>query len=292
MSSKVYFRGSREQARAIVYQLAAILTGKVRDANNIAKGVFLAIGFAALSDIKADFIRKSRGAVGEDGTKWPPLSPEYLAYQRRFGPGEKAALKKAAGISSGQRFAPGGTLKTTVIDHVITEKFVQNKGLLTKAQLKRWQLIFARSLQRFLVSMPEAAAKKRAAKTAWATLKNEGARTLLEVFGKRQVDILRDTGILLNSLSPGKITSSNTYDKPNGDGGEHQIFETIANGVIVGTNVPYAASHNHGDPKRGIPKRQFLPDVPPPIWVERWLDVANNALLSAARYAFQIGGAA
>lgn len=291
MSSKVYFRGSRDDARQIVRNLADILTGKVRDAAGLAQGVFVAIGFAALSDIKADFVRKSRGGVGEDGEKWPPLSPEYLAYHRRFGPGEKAKLRKSAGLSSGNRYAPGGILKTTVIDHVITEKFSQNKGLLSKQQLKRWRQIFGRTLNRLLLSMGEGPAKARAAQIAWATLKREGAKTMLEVYGNRTVEILRDTGILLNSLSPGRI-SGNQYAKPTGDGGEAQIFETISNGVIVGTNVPYAASHNYGDAKRGIPKRQFLPKDPPRIWLERWMDAANNALLSAVKLAFQLGGRA
>ncbi len=272
-NSVVYFRGSRQQAKEIVYQLAGMLTGKVRDSANIAKGVFLAIGFAALSDVKADFVRKARGGRGEDGETWPKLSKAYLAYQRRFGPGEQKALKAAAGVGAAQRFGVAG-----------------NKGLLTKAQQKRWNGLFARLLARYLLSMPAGEAKARAAQVAWATVKREGAKTMLEVYGNRTVEILRDTGILLNSLSPGRI-AGDSYEKPSGDGGAEQIFETIANGVIVGTNVPYAASHNYGDAKRGIPKRQFLPPVPPAAWVDRWLGVANDALLAAARRVFLIGGA-
>jgi hypothetical protein len=286
--TKVYFHGTREQAREIVRNLAAILTGRTRDSLNIAQGVFLALGFAALSDIKADFIRKSHGGVGEDGEQWPKLSPEYLAYQRRFGPGEKRALNKAAGVTAGMKFAPGSILKTTVIEHTITEKIVQNKGLLTKAQVKRWNLIFSRTLARLLLSMPPGEAKARAAQIAWATLKREGAKTMLDVYGHGEVDILRDTGVLLNSLSPGRITGS-TYSKPTADGGEEQIFTTIANGVIVGTNVPYASVHNHGSAKLGIPKRQFLPKEAPRVWVERWLRVANQAFSTALRMAFQVG---
>jgi hypothetical protein len=273
LSSKVYFRGSREDAREVVRNLVDILTGKVRDSMNIAQGVFLAIGFAALSDIKADFVRKSRGLPGEDGETWPRLSPKYLAYQRRFGRGEKKALKTAAGITAGQRFGVSN-----------------NKGLLTKAQQKRWNAIFASTLARFLLGLPPGEAKAKAAQVAWATLKREGAQTMLDVYGYRTVDILRDTGVLLNSLSPGRITGG-TYSKPSSDGGEHQIFESIANGVIVGTNVPYAGVHNNGDPKRGIPKRQFLPKEAPKVWLQRWADVANQALLIAARMAFQVRGA-
>lgn len=273
MASKVYFQGSREDARRIVYQLAGMLTGRVKDSLGIAQGVFLAVGFAALSDIKADFVRKARGGTGEDGVKWPPLSPEYLAYHRRFGPGEKAALKKAAGVGKGQRFGVGG-----------------NKGLLTKAQQKRWNEIFATRLARFAMSMSLGEAKQRAAQVAWAVLKSEGAQTMLGVYGHRQVEILRDTGILLNSLSPGRL-AANHYSKPTADGGEQQIFETMGNGVIVGTNVPYAASHNYGDTKRGIPKRQFLPKEPPAVWLKRWADAASDALLAGARRAFLVGGA-
>ncbi|MGH8743510.1 MAG: hypothetical protein ACREUY_04450, partial [Burkholderiales bacterium] len=181
------------------------------------------------------------------------------------------ALKAAAGVGNKQRHGVAG-----------------NKGLLTKPEQKRWNLIFARTLARLLLSMGPAEARARAAQVAWTTLKNEGAKTLLSVYGHRTVEILRDTGILLNSLSPGRL-SKDTYSKPSGDGGEQQIFETIANGVIVGTNVPYAASHNYGDQSRGIPKRQFLPKEPPRVWVERWLDVANKALASAARIAFRVG---
>ncbi|MEX2176195.1 MAG: hypothetical protein WD872_17670 [Pirellulaceae bacterium] len=207
--------------------------------------------------------------------KWPLLSPAYLAYQRRFGRGEKAQLKADAGVGKGQRFGVAG-----------------NKGLLTKAQQKRWNGIFAAMLARLLLSMSPAEAKQRTAQIAWAKLKAEGAKTLIDVFGHRTVQILRDTGVLLNSLSPGKLTGTGAhvnYAPPSAEGGEDQVFEAIGNGVIVGTNVPYAASHNYGDPKRGIPKRQFLPAEAPQVWLDRWADVANQALSIGIRAALEAG---
>lgn len=277
--TKVYFQGNRAQAVGIVGRLVRMLTGQEADSTGLVKGVFLAIGSAALSDIKADFIRKSRGGTGEDGVKWPPLSAKYLAYSRRFVPGEQKALKQGAGLGKGHRHAPGG-----------------KSGLLTAWQLRRWRRLFVQFKRRFMVSMPEAAAKSRAAATAWIILKREGAQTKLNVFGSRKVEILKDTGVLLNSLSPGRIVggdgASTEYAKPDGEGGEQQIFETLKNGVIVGTTVPYAASHQYGDPKRGLPARPFLPiNRVPSLWLERWAKVANGAITIVARLLFERGTA-
>lgn len=245
----------------MVRRLAGILTGSEADTLGIARGVHTAIGFAALSDVKQDFIRKSRGETGEDGVKWKPLSPEYLAYGRRFGRGEQRDLKAAAGLGKAHRFAPGGS-----------------KGLLTVEQLKRWQKLFAQHMARLSVSMFLPEAKAAAAAMAWNTLKSEGAQTKLQVYGTRTVDINRDTGVLFNSLSPGDLSGSGanlTYTKPSGEGGAEQVFEIIGNGVIVGTNVAYAAAVNK--------QRPFLPKSIPQAWLERWLAVANDAILVGAR---------
>lgn len=271
--TRVYFRGNRDQARDVAYRLRSILVGRQADSLGIARGVYTAIGFAALSDIKQDFVTKARGGTGEDGTRWPPLTREYLAYGRRFGQGEQARLKRAAGLGKQHRYAPGN-----------------QKGLLTAEQLKRWRKIYAQLLARLLVSLPPGQAKARAAAAAWAKLKAEGAQTKINVFGGRTVEILRDTGILFNSLSPGQIGGigpGSTYSRPPLPGGEEQIFDVIRNGVIVGTNVPYAASHNFGDPRRGIPQRQFLPQVAPQVWTDRWAEVADQALLEGAKLAYE-----
>lgn len=251
-----------------------MLTGREADDQGVARGVHTAIGFAALTDIQEDYLRKARGGTGEDGVKWPPLSPKTLAYSRRFGKGEKTALKKAAGLGAHHKYGPG-----------------QNKGLLTKEQLKRWKQIFASRLNRLLLSLPPKQAKAQAAQIAWATLKREGAKTMLEVYGNRQVEILRDTGVLFNSLSPGQLgggATGVTYTPPSSDGGAEQVFALISNGVIVGTNVEYASAHQNGDPSRNLPARPFLPvGEVPAVWEERWLDVATQALEVGARILFE-----
>ena len=263
--AKVYFRGSRGLARTIASRLVLILTGREYDTHGVARGVFNAIGFSALSSVKDDFVTKSRGGVGADGQKWKPLSKEYLAYGRRFGPGEQAALKRSAGLGRQHSRGVGG-----------------NKGLLTAEQVRQWNQIFASRLSRFLLSMSVSEAKAKAAAIAWAEMKRRGARTKLEVFGNRQVDINRDTGVLLNSLSPGQIGGSgagSTYSKPSGDGGDQQIFDTLSNGVIVGTNVPYAEAVNA--------QRPFLPvGETPEAWEADMIDAAAIALREGAAILF------
>lgn len=142
--------------------------------------VLSAAAFTLTQKVKEQFIVKSRGGTGDDGISWKPLSKSYLAYGRRFGKGEQAALKAAAGLGKGNRFAPGN-----------------NKGLLTAAQLKRWRKLYASALM-WLDDEPGSSA--RAAAYAWSTLKKEGAKTKLDVYGNRKVEMLRDTGNLLASL--------------------------------------------------------------------------------------------
>lgn len=267
MANAITFRGGRAEAKRLIRATLASLTGSAR--SEVAKAVFIAVGMAALSDIHADFIRKARGQVGEDGNTWPRLSPKTLAYSRRFGPGEQAQLKRAAGLGPANRFAPGG-----------------NKGLLTAAELKRWRKYYSMHLARLAARYPLAQAKAIAAGIAWNKLKAEGAKTKLEVYGHREHEALRDTGVLANSLSVGALIGSFSYHKPHRDGGEEQIFEILDNGIIVGTNVAYASTHNEGDRKRGIPKRQFIPkeNEIPDAWLERWLQAGMRALAHGIDY--------
>jgi hypothetical protein len=280
---RVVFHGTRAELKALTYRLGAILAGREADTLGVARGFLLSLGVAALSDIKDAFVTKARGGTDEMGIKWPPLSKEYLAYGRRFGRGEKVKLTRAAGLDLKlNRFAPGG-----------------DKGLLTKDQLIRWRKIFASLVPRFYMSTGNIAfAKTRAAQIAWATLKKEGAKTKLEVFGSRPAEILRDTGILLNSLSPGIVGGtpgpSASYEKPGLPGGEDQIFELGRGQVAVGTTVAYAGAHNKPI-KATVPRRQFLPDNAeqvPEVWWDRWLTVGVQALANGAATYFGRRGAA
>lgn len=202
------FRGSKAELKAKLRAIPAVLAGRAPDPHGIALGVQLRVGVAFLSEVQQDFLTKSRGGTGNDGITWPPLSKEYLAYGRRLGPGEAKSL----GVNT---------------------RTERHRGLLTAAQNKRWKHIYGTRLARLRLSMGEGEARARAAQIAWAVLKSEGAKTKLDVYGNRQVDIGRDTGRMLRSLSPGVDA------QPSGEA--EQVFRTGTGTVVVGTNVEYAA---------------------------------------------------
>lgn len=287
MTTRIYYRGTRADVHKQANRLRDILTGREPDQGGVASGFMLSLGFGALADIHDAFIVKSRGGTDEMGIKWPPLSKAYLAYQRRFGKGEKTALMKAAGLNPRvHKFAPGNKVPGGFWDGG-NRNLPSRMGLLSKHQVERWWQVYFQARDRFMLSTHGRAAKARAAAVAWAQIKQEGGKAMLEVYGNRQVDILKDTGILLNSLGPGML-SGDSYSKPTANGGDQQVFSIGAGQVIVGTNVPYAAVHNYGHAsKPKMPRRQFLPDNEgqvPDVWWQRWLDIGSRALeIGAAR---------
>lgn len=275
-----HFRGGRQLARQLAYRLVSMVTGRQPDALGIARGVFTAVGFAALSDIHADYIRKAHGGTGEDGVTWKPLSPKTIA-GRRLGPKDKQLPHIAERLKAEKDAAKEARKRFTAA-----------------ATEKRKKLV-----ARFSLSMPmdearrradeQIAAERRAAnfrlRGQIALAKSTGKRRS-DVLSQRQVDILRDTGVLLNSLSPGEISGAGpsiVYRPPGGDGGDEQVFSLFDSGVIVGTTVKYAATHQEGDPARGIPARPFLPTHGvPQVWLDRWAEVGQLALAAGAQTLF------
>ena len=258
----IYTRVPPHEAKAALALLPRILAGNEPDRHGIARGFRLRLAAAFLSKVKQAFLVKSAGGTDEAGISWPPLSAAYLAYGRRFGRGEQAALKKSAGLGAGNRYAPGG-----------------NKGLLTKAQLTRWKQVYGHTFRTLSASVPIGEAKRKAAAIAWARIKKEGARTKLDVFGSRRVEILRDTGILFNSLSPGTLSAGGadaSYSAPPG-----QVVRMGANDLVVGTNVPYATYHHNAKNPRAHRPLWPEPDQVPQAWHEDFAETAARGLTQA-----------
>ncbi len=268
MHTPVYVTVSADQKPKIlelVQRLPQILAGRVPDENGIATGFRTRIGYTIFSLIAPNFNEMGRGIAGVDGEKWAALSKEYLAYGRRFGPGEQAELRDEHGVR-GVKFqsAPG-----------------DKKGLLTKQQLKLWRQVFAQSLKRYIMKQPEAQARAHAAAVAWIVVKSKGGKTKLEVYGNRTVQMLVDTGYMRASLQPGTLHDQGlnaVYTKPGGRGGMAQVASfDLPYAIIIGTNTQYAKYHHFG---RGKRKRRLWPLEFPQDW---WNQILGSALSGLVR---------
>ncbi len=125
--------------------------------------------------------------------------------------------------------------------------------MLTAKQRRRWWALYA-------VGGPA---------YAWRVVKAEGGKTLIGEYGDTPVDILRDTGLLLNSLSPGVASGSSPPQIP------EQVFQLGRGEVIVGTSRRFAGSHHRGIPGR-LTQRRLWPE--PRDWTPNWwADLAEQA---------------
>ncbi len=223
----IHLRKTRDAICKAIYSIPINVKGG-RD--SAAEALLLRAGLALLGRIKKAFIDKSRGGTDEAGDRWAPLSPKTIAYGRKAGR-TKTEKRRDSAPSQG----------------------------LTKKQQTRWWDLYRQGLGMFKGD------KGSAAKRAWAILKREGATTLLNKYGNRRVEILRDTGLLLNSLSPGS-------------GSPNQVLRVEAGAVIIGTNRKGASAHHNGSPSRGIPQRRLWPA--PSKWpASWWADITREVKL-------------
>lgn len=224
MTLTATYTGRREDLVDRLRGLPSMLAGRTPDPDGTVRGLLLALGLQALSLIKGAFIVKSRGGTDEAGITWKKLDPKYVAYQRRH-PGR-----------------PRGGPRPT----------------LNAAQDRQWRAIYATMSRRLIAEGMEAkSAGAQAAAAAWAHAKANGATTLLERYGNAPVEILRDTGLLLNTLSPGS-------------GHPDQILRPGPGKVTVGSNLK-KAGRLHKD-------RPLWPEELPPAWETRLADTLGDGI--------------
>ncbi len=275
MSTEVSTRWSIPEVKAQIAGLIAGLTGHGQP-TTLVYGVQMRLGLTALQLISEAFDAKSAHGTGEDGIQWAELAPATIA-NRRLGP-EDVGMLKGLGITKrkhGYGIRPnGGELD-------VTGRLM--RPFLTDAQNKRWKLLFARKKAHLQgkFGMEDGAAAGMAAASAWATLKTEGALTKLDVLGSRVVAILKDTGRLAASLSPG-IEEPEKFPldapppppmmMPNSKEGD-RILRTEQGAVIVGTAVEYAS--------RCHAKRPFWPQSLPAAWSQELARVCGAAVSEA-----------
>jgi hypothetical protein len=221
------------------------IDGTLRNDKHSVRRVFWStLGNELFGRIHDSYRIRSEGGTDDLGNSFKPLSPSTIA-SRPIGRGNLGGLgltKKQTGTSFKDR----------------------KRGLLTPAENAKWKAIFSKVLTKLLLTQSEDTAKMVAAKIAWATLKNQGARTKKEEFSDRDVLIMRVTDTIYNSLAPGKA-GARTYRPP-----ANQVFEIEGTTVTMGTDVPYAHFHNN--------TRPVIPDNIQP-WIDESIDIAANAVM-------------
>lgn len=183
-----------------------------------------ALGVEALSIIKEAFIEKGRGGSDQAGIKWEPLSARYVAYGRRH----KGLTRK--------RTAAG-------------KKGRSGRPLLTDAQDRLWRGVYASCLRRGDDSAT-------AARKAWGVVKRAGGKTIIGTYGGAAVEIGRDTGRLLASLSPGA---------------NENVLIAQPGSVRVGTNVKYAPFFHAKRPMWPADPERF-----PQAWKDRLAGIVEQ----------------
>lgn len=113
----------------------------------------------------------------------------------------------------------------------------------------KWAPLRPETIARRKRTRADVAAGNRARRAAVAAGRKRP--TVVDLYGGRQVDILRDTNALFRSLTPG------VDDRPSG--AADQVFETPPGSVVVGSNAPHAEAHQNGNAARNLPARPFLP---------------------------------
>lgn len=233
----IHVRTTRAKIRQAIAKAVAVATGAGGDGREAADQMKVRLGLTLLANIRKAFVVKAAGGTDEAGLSWKPLSPKTIAYSRRH-PGVPKSKDRAP-------FRPS--------------------WMLTEKQHERWWSLYRTGLARFRGD------KGRAAKLAWAVMKGEGAKTLIGTYGNTAVQILRDTGLLLNSLTPGLSPEGDVPSSP--PTVENQVFTLGSSDVIVGTNRKHAATHHEG--KGHVPQRRLWAE--PSQWPQTWWNDISDA---------------
>ncbi len=237
VSNTIHVTATRAQVVRILNDLPRLLNGSPGGAGGFVRALQVRVGLSILERIKDAFLVKAAGGTDAAGDSWPPLKPSTIAYGR--------ALPRKRPFWQ------------THPSHALTPK-----------RRDRWWQLYYGFKAKFRGN------KRRAAATAWVVLRTEqpGIRTLMDKSKGKQVEILRDTGLLLNSLSPGVPADTAPMSPPKV---RKQVFRCTPGVAIIGTNRKGAAKHHEGDPPR-FPQRRLWPE--PSRWPAEWWSDAVGQL--------------
>lgn len=215
------FKNAREAIDALMG-----LSHHLSESSSGASGTFIhRVGMGLLQVVQKAFLSKVGGKLGLDGITWKPLDEKTVAYRRSRDKRPSAQRTRAR-----KRFRKRGKSED-----------VGMRPSLSDSQDTQWRRVYRQALRKLLRSLMPEEARERAAQYAWTVIKAQGGKTMLEMYGKEEHEILRDTGRMFNSFSYGH---------------EDNIFEIQAGSVTVGSNVPYTMAHHEGT--SSVPQRVIL----------------------------------
>lgn len=233
--TRLIFNGNVGNLRKLLAYIPRLLSGKSADIGMVVRGMQLRVASQALSIVKDSFVVKAQGKKDDAGLQWKPLAPSTIARRRISQKDQKLLSNKA------------------------------RTAQLTTAQLKVYQKTYRETRAKIILrGGDDKSARRYAQTTATEMARRAGGviQTTREILAGRKVEILRDTGLLLNSLSPAL------------DHGE--TFLRVRPGRVgVGTNILYATKHHHG---AGIcPQRPLWAN--PTSWPPPWMKLLHRQLI-------------
>lgn len=258
---RVRWTGTKAELMTALRALPKILAGGAPDPTGLVEGMQLRLGSKLLSHIKDAYELKSEGGTDAMGIQWPPLAPSTLGLRRKV-TGAKTISKLQASLKE----LPTHRKRLIAAQRErLLNLYAPGAGA---ARQRRQALRFLRLMQPYL-----APTRYKKLVSEIKEQKPEKAKQLALSGGFAQM--LRDTGRLFNSLSPGTV-------------GGDQVLHSVPGKVIVGSNVKTrnginlldlhdsgATRKKNKDGTDRLPRRQVLPDAEHPIPSEWWHDMVD-----------------
>jgi hypothetical protein len=259
MTTTILFRGTKQEAINKVREFVRAMAGK--GPSPAVEGLLLRLGTTLLGKIQESFVQKSEDGTDAMGVQWQPLSPVTLALRRKgTGPKLAARLKREIPKLSRTRQA------------LIRSHYDRLYRLYRADKASDRASASSRKHARHLLELMKPALSP----TRYKKLKGQLEKDLPNPRAKQTALlgafalILRDTGRLLNSLSP-QIASPD------------RILRFMPGAVAVGSNVSYLKYHQSDKARQKkkdgtdkLPRRQILPDKAKPIPASWWKALSES----------------
>lgn len=270
----VYVRASkRDVVMDAVRQLPKVLASS---SDPLAHGFRNGLGVAFLQKNSDNFIANSRGGSGADvDLRWPPLAPSTIAARR-------IETRKSSNPEIEKLRAPARQAKAAY------REALKQRKLRGKFESKLYRRHVKTLIEQGMSPAHAQVLSKTHAHREAMFRFGDLAKRKVEVFAGVPVEILRDTGVGLNLLSPahfsettGDYTKKPPEHNPETSDTIEAIFENEPGQVMVGVRG-YISRHHHGG--RRLPKRSLWPD--PMDWPDEWWnhmqDVSESMLVNVA----------